>query len=1057
MPRIRFASRYVLVRLLIGLAWLMPAAVLAQEPVPPAAELPPQAAERARLALAAARARHAPLALYAPTAFPEALSAGQAASVKFTVLLAGGAAVNQPAVSLFVSGLNTTVPMRDDGQGADLSAGDRIYSASVAFQAADAVAGRCYDARATALSTGGQTVLSGVRRVCVTRYTVGIAASDTGPGNVIPFTEGDITGPVLSDQALVQVRAGTSDDRIAAIAGTVGGEVVGSLPAQNLYQIRLPSRQTTTGLVQTLARLQRAGGVVQAAPNALVQLQAPPVLPLATSDPEEPTQDNLGRIKADRAWRITKGDPAHVIAIIDSGADFDQPDFWATPGGTDGRFATSGANLVAANCVGVSGCAVVTQPLACHATNTCNTGNAATDTYGHGTVVAGFASAATDNATSVAGATWNNKLLVVRTTDNGVIDAGKLLDGINHARSSGARVLSISAGAPFLFVGNQLCPAIATADLSEGRLVVAAAGNDGTTTMNYPAACTCGVGAACPDAASTGAATVMAVANSEVNGLDQDVIHTGTLPSNYGSWVKFAAPGTNVKSTARTGACATCNAAYTGSGHVTVTGTSFSTPLVAGAVALALARAPLGTSNADIRSNLYATGVALQAPAADAHRIDILAALLTYNAAPTGLTFPGACIPENTDTTVPASVGSLTTTDPDTGLTTHEYSVVGGADAAKFSIGGVNADQLMISDGVLNFETKPTYSVRVRTTDVGNAFTEQDLLVGVCDVNEPPVVASPTFSLPENSAAATVVGTLVATDPEGLPLAFSIHPASNPGGAFAISSAGAITVANSLALDFETTPSFSLEVTVTDGINNVIRFVPVDLTNVDEPPTITGGSFSIAENTVNGTTVGTISASDPEGTPNLSITAGNTGGAFAISNTGEITVANSTALNFEATPVFTLTVAASDGVNPAVTAIVTVTLTDVAEGIPNPILVFDRMETGVNFEGTPVDRYFFRVTNWQDYPVDFFAPRPDLPPCGLNNAASRAWVFFFRSDNNQGLQGFCALGTTDMLNGQIWFGVMPSGDPHPPAVYIKITDREPEPDVDYTSNSAPIP
>jgi hypothetical protein len=185
----------------------------------------------------------------------------------------------------------------------------------------------------------------------------------------------------------------------------------------------------------------------------------------------------------------------------------------------------------------------------------------------------------------------------------------------------------------------------------------------------------------------------------------------------------------------------------------------------------------------------------------------------------------------------------------------------------------------------------------------------------------------------------------------------------------------------------------------------------------------------------------------------LAITAGNVGGAFAISGTGEITVANSAALNFELTPVFVLTVTASDGVT-TVPATVTITLTDVAEAIPNPILVFDRREAGTDAFGNTVDRYFFNVANWFDYPAAMFAPRPDLPPCGLNTEASRTWVDFFRADTNALLFGFCALGTPSNLNG-IWFGVIPVGATPPPSVYIKLFDRETS--IEYQSNTVVVP
>ncbi len=784
----------------------------------PAAVLPPQAADRARLALQLARARFAPLTLYAPTAWPEALSERRQTDVKFTVLVAGDAGA-QPEVNLLIRGLDRKVPMNDDGSDGDLSAGDRIYSAVVRFDAADARAGRCYDVLASSL-TGKRTVVSGVRRLCVSRLPIGTAASDFSAFNVVVFGEGNEAMPVVADEALIRVSPNLSDDRIEAIAALVGGVVVGSLPGQNIYQIRLRGPQTAAELRQTLLNLQRAGGVLLAVPNAIGGLQAPPVVPVTTSDPLLTSQSNLERIRARHAWGITTGDAAQLSAVIDTGADFDHPDFWATSAGTDTRFATSGSNLVAADCTG-TGCVTISKPTACHATNVCNATNAATDTYGHGTLAAGLAVTATDNALGVAGVTWQGRLLVVRyAASNSTASAAKLLDGMNYARAQGARILSISTAMPAAFVGSLVCP-IVTAAESEGRLVVAAAGNDGLTSNNYPAAC----------------AGAMPVANSAVNGSDQDVIHTGTLASNYGSWIAIAAPGTSVPSTARTpAACGTCDPAYTSAtGFATVTGTSFSTPLAAGAAALVLARSP-SITNADLRALLASSGVALQSPAAHIHRIDLLAALLTLNTAPTAINFPGACIPENTDTTGGVSAGTLTTVDADAGTTAHEYAVVGGADAAKFSIDVVNADQLMLTDGVLDFETKPSYIVRVRSTDVGDASFEQDIVVAVCnDLDEPPLVSGGPFTLPENSAVGTVVGNIVATDPEGGPISYSIT-SGNTGTAFAISPTGQITVANSLALDFETTPVFNLVITVSDGTNIVLFPVTVNLTDVLEIP-----------------------------------------------------------------------------------------------------------------------------------------------------------------------------------------------------------------------------
>ena len=1037
---IRFVRRYLLHPLICACA-LVPAVAPAQEPLPPAAVLPPQAADRAALALMAARARHAPLALYAPTAFPGALSEGLATDVKFTVLLAGGAASAQPEVRLHIGGLDTSVPMQDDGLGSDLSAGDRIYSALVQFSAADATVGRCYDARVSAFSTSGQTVLSGVRRVCVSRFTVGIAASDFSSLNVIDFSDGTHTTPVVADEALIRVSSNLSDDRIEAIAALVGGTVVGGLPEERIYQIRLPGSQTAEELRQTLDRLQRAGGVLLAVPNAIGGLQAPPVVPLTTSDPQLATQLNLDRIKAKHAWAITTGDATQLIAIIDTGADFDHPDFWATPSGTDTRFAISGSNLVAADCTG-GACVAVSKPLTCHATNVCNASNAATDTYGHGTLVAGFTGAFTDNELDIAGATWQGRLLAVRyAANNATATVGNLLESVNYARGQGARILSISTANPTTFFGNIICPAVAGAE-SEGRLVVAAAGNDGATTNNYPGAC----------------AGAMPVANSGVNVSDQDVIHAGTLASNLGTWISVAAPGAAVVSTARTAAaCPTCDAAYTSAtGYASVTGTSFSTPLAAGAAGLVLARSP-SITNADLRTLLFSTGVPLQTPAAHIKRIDLLAALLTFNTAPTAINLSGLCIPENTDSTAGASVGTLTTVDADAGLTGFEYTVVGGADQAKFTIGGINADQLIITDGVLNFEAQASYAVTVRSTDVGNAFFEQPLVVAVCNINEPPIVAdTTTFPLPENSPAATVVGTLVASDPEGGPLAFAIS-GGNTLGAFAIDgSTGAITVANPMALDYESTPghAFSLTVEVSDGMNTLPVTVTVELTDVDEPPTITGAIFTVTENQLAGTALGSVGGADPEGQAlTYSITVGNTEGAFTVLASGQLTVVNPGPISAALNPIFNLTVMVSDGSFIA-SAPVTVNVTALSGAIPNPILVFDHKYTDSTSDGT-FDYYRFTVANWYLYPGAMFVGTNLYGSCGLNTEPSRTWVDFFSGVDNSRIYGFCALGEPYNLN-LIWFAV-PTGTAPPANVYIKLIDRSTTPYTEYPSNTVAPP
>ncbi len=106
--------------------------------------------------------------------------------------------------------------------------------------------------------------------------------------------------------------------------------------------------------------------------------------------------------------------------------------------------------------------------------------------------------------------------------------------------------------------------------------------------------------------------------------------------------------------------------------------------------------------------------------------------------------------------------------------------------------------------------------------------------------------------------------------------------------------------------------------------------------------------------------------------------------------------------------------------------------------VPNPVLYLTRTEV-YQSSGKQFVRYRYDVLNKTDYPADFFAAAPALPPCGNNTKASRTWVDFFDQGGKR-LYGFCALSKPADL-GSIWFaledGVIP-----PSYVYIELTDRQ---------------
>ncbi len=238
--------------------------------------------------------------------------------------------------------------------------------------------------------------------------------------------------------------------------------------------------------------------------------------------------------------------------------------------------------------------------------------------------------------------------------------------------------------------------------------------------------------------------------------------------------------------------------------------------------------------------------------------------------------------------------------------------------------------------------------------------------VTVVSVNSPPVVDAANFSIAENSADGANVGSPITfTDPDtGQTHTFAIT-GGNTGDAFAINAnTGQITVASGAALDFEATPTFSLTVQVTDDGTPAqagSATVTINLTDVNEAPAPGGGPFSIAENSANGTVVGAVAANDPDSgqTHTFAITGGNVGGAFAINvASGQITVANSAALDFETTPTFSLTVQVTDDGAPAQsgTGTITIDLNNVNEPpVANPQSVTTLEDTLVTITLTGAD------------------------------------------------------------------------------------------------------
>jgi predicted outer membrane repeat protein len=314
-------------------------------------------------------------------------------------------------------------------------------------------------------------------------------------------------------------------------------------------------------------------------------------------------------------------------------------------------------------------------------------------------------------------------------------------------------------------------------------------------------------------------------------------------------------------------------------------------------------------------------------PRVNGTNVDLGAFEFAQNSAPV-LNDTTLTVPENS--LLNTLVGTITATDADNNPLTYNITAgnpnLDGDGISAFTIN--NSGQIRVADpDDIDFEVNPNNPLTVTVSD-GTLTDTAIITVNLTNVNEtpnrPPVANDATFSLVKTSPINTTVGTVTATDPDNNPLTYSITAGNLDSDAdnikaFSISSSGVITVADTDDISSQTNP-FNLTVTVSDGNLSDTAAITVNLTSpVNRPPVVNDAVFSISKTSPNGTVVGTINATDPDNNPlTYSITAGNpdTDGdtikAFAISNTGVITVTDANDVSAQTNP-FNLTIQANDG------------------------------------------------------------------------------------------------------------------------------------------------
>jgi serine protease len=341
---------------------------------------------------------------------------------------------------------------------------------------------------------------------------------------------------------------------------TMGAGVLHTSPYSGFKVLRIPKGKTVAEMVDIYSQ---QPSVEYVEPNYIYHIAWSP------DDPIYPWQWHFDQINLEAAWDLDTaspnygGDPSIVVAVVDSGVAYETDGGFVQAPDLAGTNFTTGWDFV-------------------------NNDAHPNDDRNHGTHVCGTIAQGTNDSEGVAGIAFNTTIMPIKVFNSaGNGTAAQTADGFYYAADNGAHIINYSGGGPH---STTMENAVAYAR-NAGVLLVAAMGNDGDTTMSYPAAYddyAIGVGATRYD-------------------------QTRSYYSSYGSHNDIAAPGGDVTidQNGDTYADGVLQQTFT-SGNVAdfqyyfFQGTSMATPHVSGVAALIMAEHPTWSA-AQVRHALLST------------------------------------------------------------------------------------------------------------------------------------------------------------------------------------------------------------------------------------------------------------------------------------------------------------------------------------------------------------------------------------------------------------------------------------------------------------------
>lgn len=524
-----------------------------------------------------------------------------------------------------------------------------------------------------------------------------LPTADFVPGElIIQFSKGQTPEEV---ETQVKEREKRATDPVGALQNTIQATNLRlrgqPLPEENLLSLKTIKEETKTQNLSPLvnepssalsyfyvaqssadlplpllvSQYQKLLGAISVEPNYIMHTMAVP------NDTYYAKLWGIKKMAMEQAWDVSTGSNEVIVAVIDSGVDYNHEDL------NDGR--------------------VIKGPNYAYGTND------PMDDFGHGTHVAGTIGAIGNNGKGVVGVNWNVKILAIKVMGaDGTGPETAIEQGTNYAVNHGAKVINLSLGSRLPSV----CPSSMQTAINEavqkGTTVVVAAGNSNANAANYFLA---------------NCQNVVVVSATGPN--DEKAWY-----SNYGSVIDVAGPGGNPSGGSETCSAdgSDCIISTVPGGYQAFDGTSMACPHVAGLAGLILSKNP-GLTPSQLETLLKSTADNLgNANYFGAGRVNGAKALASATpsgptATPSPTVTPGGPTPTITPTVTPGGPTLTPTRTPTPGGPTPTRTPTPTPGEPTFTPTPTISPQAPVISFKITFagmsDNKPALKVRVRVVN----------------------------------------------------------------------------------------------------------------------------------------------------------------------------------------------------------------------------------------------------------------------------------------------------------------------------------------------------